>query len=78
MPIPNRIWAEIFIDFITDLPPSGRDNALNCIVITDRLTKGVELESMHDISAETVAQKLFKRHYPVHGIPTAITSDRGP
>lgn len=78
MPIPERIWGEISIDFITDLPPSGRDNASSCMAVTDRLTKGVELESMHDLSAEAVAQRLFERHYPVHGIPTAITSDRGP
>jgi hypothetical protein len=78
MPIPERIWGELSIDFITDLPPSGRDNATNCMVVTDRLTKGVELEGLHDISAEAVAQRLFERHYPIHGIPTAITSDRGP
>jgi hypothetical protein len=78
LPIPHRIWGEISIDFITDLPPSGRDYATNCMVVTDRLTKGVELEGLHDISAEAVAQRLFERHYPIHGIPTAITSDRGP
>jgi hypothetical protein len=78
LPVPERIWGEISIDFITDLPPSGRDSATNCMVITDRLTKGVELESMHDLSTEAVAQRLFERHYPIHGIPTAITSDRGP
>jgi transposase InsO family protein len=48
------------------------------MVITDRLTKGVELEGMDDISSEAVAKRLFERHYPIHGIPTAITSDRGP
>ncbi|KAI1506846.1 Pol protein [Pyrenophora tritici-repentis] len=78
LPIPERIWGELSIDFITDLPPSGRDNATNCMVVTDRLTKGIELEGMHDISAQAVAQRLFERHYPIHGIPTAITSDRGP
>jgi transposase InsO family protein len=78
MLILERIWGEISIDFITDLPPSGRDNATNCIVVTDWLTKGVELEGMHDISAKAVAQRLFERHYPIYGIPTAITSDRGP
>lgn len=78
MPIPERIWGEISIDFITDLPPSGRDEATNCMVITDRLTKGVELEGMDDISSEAAAKRLFERHYPIHGIPTAITSDRGP
>jgi hypothetical protein len=33
---------------------------------------------MHYLSAEAVAQRLFERHYPIHGIPTAITSDQGP
>lgn len=78
LPIPQRIWSEVTIDFITDLPPSGRDAATNCMVVTDRLTKGVELEGLDDISSEAVAKRLFERHYPVHGIPTAITSDRGP
>ncbi|XP_044721750.1 reverse transcriptase (RNA-dependent DNA polymerase) domain-containing protein [Hirsutella rhossiliensis] len=78
LPIPQRIWSEITIDFITDLPPSGKDGATNCMVVTDRLTKGVELEGLNDISTEAVARRLFERHYPVHGIPTAITSDRGP
>ena len=32
---------------------------------------------MHDLSIEAVAQRLFERHYPIHCIPTAITSDRG-
>jgi len=78
LPIPERIWGEISIDFITDLPPSGRDDATNCMVVTDRLTKGVELEGIADISSEAVARRLYERHYPIHGIPTAIVSDRGP
>jgi hypothetical protein len=77
LPIPERIWAELSIDFITDLPPSGRDNATNCMVVTDRLTKGIELEGMNDILAEAMATRLFERHYPVHGIPRAVVSDRG-
>lgn len=39
LPIPDRIWSEISMDFITDLPKSG--NCTNMIVITDRLSKGV-------------------------------------
>lgn len=48
------------------------------MVVTDRLTKGVELEGLDDVSSEAVAKGLFERHYPIHDIPTAITSDRGP
>ena len=48
------------------------------MVITDRLTKGVILEDMDDISTDAVARKLIKCFYPYHGLPAAITSDRGP
>ncbi|KAJ6436050.1 hypothetical protein O9K51_11425 [Purpureocillium lavendulum] len=78
LPIPERIWSEIHIDFITELPPTGRDNATNLMGITDRLTKGVILEALDDISAEAVARRLFSCYFPYHGIPTTITSDRGP
>lgn len=78
MPIPERIWAEISIDFITELPPTGTQQATNCMVITDRMTKGVILQDMKDVSAEAVAERFVKCYYPYHGLPTAITSDRGP
>jgi transposase InsO family protein len=78
LPIPDRIWGEISIDFMTDFLLSGRGNATNCIVVTDQLTKGVELESRNGISAEAVAQQLFEHYYPIHGIPTAVTSNRSP
>jgi transposase InsO family protein len=48
------------------------------MVVTDRLTKEVELGCMNNISAEAVAKRFYKRHYPIHGIPTAVTSNRGP
>lgn len=46
--------------------------------ITDRLTKGVILECMDDISAEAVARRLFLCYFPYHDILTTITSDQGP
>jgi hypothetical protein len=44
MPIPERIWREISIDFVRDLAPYGRDNARDCMVITDYLARGLDLE----------------------------------
>ena len=38
LPVPNRIWEEIFINFVMNLPkPNGCKNLL---VITNRLGKG--------------------------------------
>lgn len=75
LPIPDRIWSEISIDFITDLPSS--ESCKNMIVITDRLSKGVVADGLEDIEAETVAKWFIRRYYPHHFLPFAIVSDRG-
>lgn len=75
LPVPDRIWREISMDFITGLPESeGRTNLL---VITERLSKGVILEAMSTIEAEDVAKVLLRTFYRQHGLPAAIVSDRG-
>lgn len=78
LPIPERIWAEISIDFITGLPPSGPEQATNIMVITDRLSKNVIFEPMTLITSEAVAEKLLLCLIRHHGLPRAIVSDRGP
>ncbi|KAI0992761.1 hypothetical protein K3495_g15424, partial [Podosphaera aphanis] len=75
LPIPERIWSEISMDFITELPKSG--NCTNMIVITDRLSKGVLADGLESIDAETVAKWFIKNYLPHHFLPTAIVSDRG-
>ncbi len=54
LPIPDQIWKEISIDFITQLPESK--GCTNLVVIMDRLGKGIMCEGLPDIKAETVAQ----------------------
>lgn len=66
------------MDFITDLPPSKENQATNLLVITDRLTKGVILVGMTETTAERVAEVFLTHFYMYHGLPLAITSDRGP
>lgn len=75
LPIPDRIWSEISMDFITDLPLSG--GCQNMIVVTDRLSKGVIADGLENIEAETVAKWLIRRYLPHHFLPAAIVSDRG-
>ena len=48
------------------------------MVIMDRMTKGVILQDMKDVSAEAIAERFIKCYYPYYGVPTAITSDQGP
>jgi hypothetical protein len=78
LPIPERIWSEISIDFITGLPLSGSDRADTIMVITDRLSKSVVFEAMTSIATEAVAEWLLSSFVRYHGLPSAIVSDRGP
>jgi hypothetical protein len=75
LPIPQRMWAEISLDFITDLPPTRIRNLTNLLVITDRLSKGVILEPMKEITSETTAAALITGLIRHHGLPRAIVSD---
>ena len=75
LPIPDRIWTEISMDFITELPES--EGCTNMIVITDRLSKGVIADGLENIQAETVANWFMRRYLPHHFLPAAIVSDRG-
>lgn len=63
------------MDFVTDLPES--DGCQNILVITDRLTRGVILEGVPDLSAETLASTIVRTLVRRHGFPRTITSDRG-
>ena len=76
LPIPDRLWREISVDFITGLPES--EKCTNLMVITDRLGKGIILEPMRTIEAKDVARVFLRTFYRQHGLPAAITSDRGP
>ena len=75
LPIPDRIWDEISIDFITELPKSG--GATNIVLVTDRLGKGYIGTPMVKIDAESVADWFLTNYYPHHHLPSAIVSDRG-
>lgn len=75
LPIPDRVWSEISMDFITGLPIS--EGCSNMVVITDRLSKGVVADGLEDIETETVAKWFLRRYYPHHFLPKAIVSDRG-
>jgi hypothetical protein len=77
LPIPERIWTEISMDFITDLPPGNLTGGTNCLVITDRLGKGKMYECMKTVTAEAVADRFIRSYVRHHGFPRAIVSDRG-
>ena len=54
MPVPKRIWKEVSIDFITNLPKSN--SYINLIVVIDRLSKDVVLIGLEDIAIDSIAK----------------------
>ena len=75
LPLPDRIWKEISMDFIEGLPESN--GCTNLMVITDRLSKDVVLIPLENIGAENVASNFLKHVVAYHWLPDAIVlSDR--
>ncbi|SLM35328.1 retrotransposon nucleocapsid protein [Lasallia pustulata] len=78
--VPTQRWTDISLDFITGLPESEQMNAI-CTII-DKLSKERHYAPCHaadeGTSAEATAQILIQWVFRPHGLPTSITSDRGP
>jgi len=74
--VPNRPWEIISMDLITQLPESNSYNAI--YVIVDRLIKRAYFILINNwFSFKDMAQLLYNKVYPLHGLPLQIISDRG-
>ena len=74
LPIPEHIWSELSVDFITRLAPSK--DCTSIMIVTDRLSKSIIAMPMKETRAIDVAQTLLEHIFQHHGLPTAIVSDR--
>ena len=75
LPILEKKWESVSMDFITGLPKvQGRD----CLyVVVDRLTKFAHFFSISsDYSTAQVAELFFREFFKLHGLPKTIVSDR--
>ena len=75
LPIPECIWSELSIDFITGLTSSK--DCTSIMVVTDRLSKSIIAMPMKETRTIDVAQTLLEHIFQHHGLPTAIVLDRG-
>ncbi|KAL0153949.1 hypothetical protein M9458_050706, partial [Cirrhinus mrigala] len=77
LPIPQRPWSHIGVDFVTNLPAAEGNTCI--LVMVDRFSKMCKFFPLKGLptameTAETLFQHLF-RHF---GLPEEIVSDRGP
>ncbi|KAL0151605.1 hypothetical protein M9458_053088 [Cirrhinus mrigala] len=77
LPIPQRPWSHIAIDFVTDLPNSQGKTTI--LTVVDRFTNSCRLIPLPKLptaleTAETLCNFVFR----FYGLPEDILSDRGP
>jgi hypothetical protein len=80
LPHPTEKWREITMDFITDLPPSGREGNVydSILVIVDRFTKMAQyISTEKTITSSRLADILISQVITTFGKPYGIVSDRG-
>jgi transposase InsO family protein len=80
LPVPNRPWQELTMDFITSLPPSKwRGRTFDSIlVIVDRFSKTVRYIAVtKTITAQELADIYVSNIWKDFGTPEGITTDRG-
>jgi transposase InsO family protein len=77
LPIPERPWQDISMDFVTGLPWSQGCDAI--WVVVDRLTKERHLIPCRtNVDAAGLADLFIQHVFRLHGLPLTIISDRGP
>ncbi|KAL0195094.1 hypothetical protein M9458_008666, partial [Cirrhinus mrigala] len=77
LPVPNRPWSHIAVDFITDLPSSHGQTTILSVI--DRFSKGCRLIPFPKLpTAMETAEALCNSVFRFYGLPEDIVSDRGP
>ncbi|KAI2655672.1 Transposon Tf2-9 polyprotein [Labeo rohita] len=77
LPVPQRPWSHIAIDYVTDLPASR--NYTTILTVIDRFSKSCRLIPLTKLpSAFETAEVLMEQVFRFYGLPEDIVSDRGP
>ncbi len=77
LPIPQRPWSHVAIDFVTDLPSSNHFTTI--LTVIDRFSKACRLIPLTKLpTAFETAEALMQQVFRFYGLPEDIVSDRGP
>lgn len=75
LPIPQQVWEDVAMDFITGLPNSFGFTVI--MVVVGRLMKfGHFIAMKADYTSKSVAELFMTHVVKLHGIPISIVSDR--
>ena len=73
--IPDKMWEELSMDFVTSLPNSH--SYITILVVVDRLSKQAYFGALpKTYSAARVAELFYQMVYKLHGIPRSIVFNR--
>uniref|UniRef100_A0A3B3QR72 Gypsy retrotransposon integrase-like protein 1 n=1 Tax=Paramormyrops kingsleyae TaxID=1676925 RepID=A0A3B3QR72_9TELE len=77
LPVPDRPWSHLTMDFITDLPRSEGKTVI--LTLVDRFSKMCRLVALPKLPTSTeLAEVLVREVFRHTGIPEDLVSDRGP
>ena len=75
LPIPDKVWDDLSMDFITGLPNSHGYTTI--LVVVDRLSKQAHFGALpKKYSAAKVADLFAHMVCKLHGLPRSIVTDR--
>src|SRR6202045_2736220 len=76
LPIPEKPWNSISMDFIEQLPESSSFTAI--LVVVDRFTKqGIFIPTTNEVNSAKLARLFVLHVFLKHGVPSHVTSDHG-
>nr|GEY27471.1 Ty3/gypsy retrotransposon protein [Tanacetum cinerariifolium] len=75
LPVPERIWENMSMDFVEGLPNSQRFTV--AMVMVDRLSKyAYFIPLRHPFTTATIAREFVSNIVKLHGMPATVVSDR--
>ena len=76
LPVPPHPWSEIFLDFVTRLPPLNGNTTI--LTVVDRFSKMMHFIPLPKLpSAKEMAEVMLRQVFRLHGFPKDVVLDRG-